>query len=88
MTALVNVLKAVGEELIGLLIEDSSLAIGIVVWLAVAGLTFAAVGNPTLRALLLAAGLMALLAENVLRSAKKPKKSSPPPEPDSAAAAS
>jgi hypothetical protein len=59
-------------EVFGLFVEDGSLAIGILVWLAVAAFVFPLIaGSDTWRAPVLFVGLVALLVENVLRSARR-----------------
>ena len=60
------------EEIFGLFVEDGSLAIGILVWLAVVAFGFPLI--PAIwpfRGPLLFLGLILLLLENVWRSAKK-----------------
>ena len=63
-------LKTILEELIGLFIEDGTFAVAIVVWL---GLVWFALPRlpPTLGAPSLFAGLLAILAESVLRAARR-----------------
>lgn len=68
-----NALKIAWEEFIGLFIEDGSLAVGILVWVAVVGLVFPHLpGSSKWGAPLLFVGLAAILVENVLRRARKP----------------
>jgi hypothetical protein len=65
------VMKAL-EELIGLFVEDGSLAIAIIVWIGVAALLFPHLpGGISWRAPVLFLGLGLLLFENVWRSARK-----------------
>jgi len=65
----VAALKTILRELVGLFIDDSSLAAGAVVWAAVCGwgLPVLGVGGEA-RAALLVLGLAALLLENVVRA--------------------
>jgi hypothetical protein len=61
------------EELIGLFVEDGSLAMAIVIWLCfVAFLLPHVPGGLSWRAPVLFLGLALLLFENVLRTARKP----------------
>jgi hypothetical protein len=67
-----NALSTALKELYGLFVEDGSYALGIVLWLLVVGVVFSQF--PQLgfwRAVLLFAGLVFLLIENVLRTARK-----------------
>ena len=60
------------EEIFGLFVEDGSLAIGILIWLGIAASVFPRLpGGTAWRAPLLFVGLLLILAENVLRSARK-----------------
>lgn len=60
------------QELIGLFVEDGSLAIGILIWIGVAAFLFPAIaGGTAWRAPALFAGLGLLLFENVWRSSRK-----------------
>jgi len=67
-----NVIVTALKEVYGLFVEDGSYAVGILVWLLVAGFVF-----PHLPALgywrgpLLFGGMLLLLVENVLRTARK-----------------
>jgi hypothetical protein len=59
-------------EIVGLFVEDGSLAIGIVVWLAIAAFVFPRISDSAgWRSPVMFAGLVVLLVENVLRSARK-----------------
>ncbi len=59
-------------EIFGLFVEDGSLAIGILVWVAVAAFVFPQIsGSEAWRSPVLFAGLVALLVENIWRSARK-----------------
>ena len=59
-------------ELWGLFVEDGSLAVGILVWLLIAGLVLNRLPlSETARAGVLFAGLCLLLVENVLRGARR-----------------
>ncbi len=65
-------LKTVWAEIIGLFVDDASLAIAIAVWLAVAWLLFrVGVVAPAWRGPLLFLGLAALFVENTLRRARR-----------------
>ncbi len=67
-----NVIATALKEVYGLFVEDGSYAVGILVWLLVVGFVFPHV--PALgywRAPLLFAGLLVLLVENVVRTARK-----------------
>jgi len=67
-----NALKTAWEEFLSLFIDDGSLAIGILVWVAIVGLLFPRLPNSTQwGAPLLFVGLAAILVENVLRRARK-----------------
>jgi hypothetical protein len=68
MTFVSTILK----ELLGLFVDDGSLAIGIFIWIAlVAGLVKIAALSPAFCGVLLFVGLGALLLENVWRTAGK-----------------
>jgi hypothetical protein len=65
-------LGAIFHELIGLFIDDGSLAIGILVWIAIVALALPALGVPEVwRAILLFIGCVVILIENVTRSARR-----------------
>ena len=67
-----KVLKTAVEELFGLFVEDGTLAIGILIWIAVAAFIFPAIpGFAAFRPYALFGGLIVLLLENVWRSAKR-----------------
>ncbi len=67
-----NALKTAWEEFIGLFIDDGSLAVGIIVWVAVVGFLFPRLsGSQQWGAPLLFVGLAVILVENVLRRARK-----------------
>ena len=60
------------EEIFGLFVEDGSLAIGILVWIGIAAAIFSRLPVGTAwRAPILFVGLLLILTENVLRSARK-----------------
>jgi hypothetical protein len=66
-----TVLTAIAKELFGLFVDDGSLALAILAWVAVVaalvgGLGFSGAGS----SVLLFAGLIAILFENVLRRAR------------------
>jgi hypothetical protein len=65
MTVLATILR----ELVGLFVDDGSLAAGAVVWAAICGWGLPVLGaGPGLQAALLVLGLAALLLENTLRA--------------------
>jgi len=67
-----NALKTAIEEIFGLFVEDGSLAIGILVWVAIAAFIFPMIqGSDNWRSPVLFGGLVLMLVENVRRSAKK-----------------
>lgn len=67
-----NVIVTALKEVYGLFVEDGSYAVGILVWLLVAALVLPHVPSLGLwRAPLLFAGMLFLLVENVLRTARK-----------------
>jgi len=67
-----NALKTAWEEFLSLFIDDGSLAIGILVWVAIVGLLFPRLPNSAQwGAPVLFVGLAAVLVENVLRRARK-----------------
>lgn len=67
-----NVITTALKEIYGLFVEDGSYAVGILIWLLLSALVLPHV--PALgqwRGPLVFAGMLALLAENVLRTARK-----------------
>jgi hypothetical protein len=68
MNALVTAL----QEVYGLFVEDGSLTLALLVWIAIAAFLFPHVpGGASWRAPVLFLGIALLLLENVLRSARK-----------------
>ena len=66
-----NWLKTIRDELVGLFVDDISLAVVIVVWLAAAGLVVQLKWIPTdLQGPFLALGLVVIFMENTLRRAR------------------
>ncbi|HEY2051405.1 MAG TPA: hypothetical protein VGH03_18860 [Caulobacteraceae bacterium] len=64
-------LRTIWEEFVGLFIDDISLAIAIVLWLAAAGLVVQLKWlPPDLQGPLLALGLVVIFMENTLRRAR------------------
>jgi len=62
------------RELVGLFVDDGSLALAVLIWIAVAALVFPAL--PIDRgwlATLLFVGLALILVENLLRSGRRPR---------------
>jgi hypothetical protein len=65
-------LRSILRELIGLFVDDGSLAIAILAWVGVVALALPAFGLPEVwRASLLFVGCIAILVENVARSARR-----------------
>ena len=72
-----NLLKSVLPELIGLFVDDGSLVLAVIVWVLAGVLCRRAqLLDPAWEAVLLALGIAALLAENVLRSARAHRRKS------------
>ncbi|QEX16801.1 hypothetical protein FRZ44_20960 [Hypericibacter terrae] len=68
MSRLVEILR----EIVGLFIDDGSLAIAILVWVAIVALLLPALGLPEVwRAIFLFVGCVVILIENVARSARR-----------------
>jgi hypothetical protein len=66
-----NIVKAALTELLGLFVDDGSLAVAVIVWIA--GAVICMRGqfiDPQSEAVLLFAGIAVLLAENVVRSTR------------------
>ena len=64
-------LKTIWRELVGLFVDDGSLAVAVLAWLLVSGLLLPRLGlPPAWPPLVLAVGLLAILAESVLRAAR------------------
>ena len=64
-----STLKTILRELVGLFVDDGSLAAGAVVWAAICGWGLPLLGvGPRAEAGLLVVGLAALLLENTLRA--------------------
>jgi hypothetical protein len=64
-------LRTIGDELIGLFVDDVAFAIGIVVWLLVACLGLPRLGlGGVWPAVLLSAGLLVILVESAVRRAR------------------
>ncbi|MGH6883646.1 hypothetical protein [Hypericibacter sp.] len=67
-----NRLVGIVREIVGLFIDDGSLAIGILVWVAIVALALPALDVPEVwRAILLFVGCVIILIENVARSARR-----------------
>ncbi len=67
-----SILKSIFEELLGLFVDDGSLALGILAWIVVFGVIVAPhFEGRTTGGLLLLAGCLAILAENTIRSARR-----------------
>jgi hypothetical protein len=67
---------AAGRELIGLFIDDGSLALVALAWLALCAVVLPRLGlTPTTQALLLFAGLALGLVENARRAARQKRRS-------------
>lgn len=68
------------RELVALFVDDGSLALAILAWVAVVGLVLPALGiAETLRALLLFAGCALVLIENTVRSSRRGHGTDPRP---------
>lgn len=68
MSRVVEILR----EIVGLFIDDGSLAIAILVWVAIVALLLPALGLPEVwRAILLFVGCVVILIENVARSVRR-----------------
>ncbi len=68
-----NVIATALREVYGLFVEDGSYALAIVGWLLVAALALPHIGTGRWHAPILLVGLLLILCENVLRSAKMAK---------------
>jgi hypothetical protein len=66
-------LRAILHEIIGLFVDDGSLALALVVWCALVGLVLLAVSSVTMAAagVALLAGCVAILLVNVVTAARK-----------------
>lgn len=64
---------AAGRELVGLFVDDGSLALALIVWVAAAGLLlpYLPAGAQWAAPILFLAGCLAILAENVGRAARR-----------------
>lgn len=68
--------KAIINELFGLFVDDGSLAVNLLVWTVCAGATLVLLADGGVwQAPLMTAGYLAILIENVLRSARESKSS-------------
>ncbi len=67
-----SMIVRVAKELLGLFVDDGSLALAILAWVAIfAALMTVVAVPPTLAGLVLFLGLIAILAENAVRRARK-----------------
>lgn len=66
-----NILRTAVKELWGLFVEDGSYAVAIVVWLLLCAFVLPHLGIASWRAPLLLVGLLLILLENVVRSARQ-----------------
>jgi len=65
-------LTAILREVFGLFVDDGSLAIAILIWIGVVAFALPALGLPEVwRAIILFVGCIAILVENVARSARR-----------------
>jgi hypothetical protein len=72
-----SALAAIARELVGLFVEDGSLALAVVALVALA-IAAAALGVPRAAVgVLLLAGSLAVLVENILRARRKPRPREP-----------
>jgi hypothetical protein len=68
----VSRLLEIFREIVGLFIDDGSLAIAILVWVAIVALLLPALGLPEVwRAIFLFVGCVVILIENVARSVRR-----------------
>jgi hypothetical protein len=68
----VNWLRSIAAEIFGLFVDDGAFAVAIVAWLALLWWLLPRVGlGASWNALLLVAGLVAILVDSVLRRARK-----------------
>jgi hypothetical protein len=68
----VNALKAMLREIFGLFVDDGSLAIAVLVWLALLRLLLPQLPVPAVwRGVILVAGLLGILLESALRRARQ-----------------
>ena len=66
-----TVLTTIGREIVGLFVDDGSLAVAILAWVAVVAVLMAGMNvNAAIAGGVLFAGLVAILLENVLRRAR------------------
>lgn len=62
----------IAREILGLFIDDGSLALSVLIWVAGCGLAFPAVGvDSVLGSFLLFLGLAIILGENTIRGARR-----------------
>jgi len=66
-------MRTVVREIVGLFVDDGSFALAILLWLGVMGLAAAHVRLGVPGGMILAAGLLLVLLENVVRSSRKKK---------------
>lgn len=67
-----NALKAMLREIFGLFVDDGSLAIAVLVWLALLRLLLPQLSVPAVwRGVILVAGLLGILLESALRRARQ-----------------
>ena len=65
-------LKIIWRELVALFVDDGSLAVAVLAWLLFSGLLLPQLGLPPVwPPLVLVVGLLAILAESVLRAARR-----------------
>lgn len=65
-------LKAIGSELLGLFVDDVGFAVSILAWVAVCAVILPILGlSGAVPALILFAGLLAILVESATRRARK-----------------
>lgn len=68
-----NSVRKIFEELIGLFIEDSSLAIGTIIWAAFAYMVIPHLPvSQTLKGIIFFLGVISILIENIARTVRKP----------------
>lgn len=66
-------MRSVAREIIGLFVDDGSFALAILLWLGLMGLAASHIRFGVPGGMILAAGLLLVLLENLVRSARRKK---------------